>query len=68
MISTHSQVGGSELTLDKLRSQHQGHEVRLEELKMKTLLTPEEEFEEKQLKKKKLRLKDQMELLRRVAS
>jgi len=56
------------MTLDKLRSQHQGHEVRLEELKMKTLLTPEEEFEEKQLKKKKLRLKDQMELLRRVAS
>lgn len=68
MISTRSQVGEAEMTLDKLRSQHQGHEVRLEELKTKTLLTPEEEFEEKQLKKKKLRLKDQMERLRRVAS
>ncbi len=68
MISTRSQVGGTDMTLDQLRSQHQGHEVRLEELKSKMLLTPEEEFEEKQLKKKKLRLKDQMELLRRVAS
>ncbi len=68
MISTRSQVGGTDMTLDQLRSQHQGHEVRLEELKSKTLLTPEEEFEEKQLKKKKLRLKDQMELLRRMAS
>ncbi len=68
MISTRSQVGGTDMTLDQLRSQHQGHEARLEELRLKTLLTPEEEFEEKQLKKKKLRLKDQMELLRRVAS
>ncbi len=68
MISTPTQVGENDMTLDKLQSQHQGHEMRLEELKTKTLLTPEEEFEEKQLKKKKLRLKDQMELLRRVAS
>ncbi len=68
MISTRSLVGRNETTLDQLQSQHEGHEVRLEELKLKTLLTPEEEFEEKQLKKKKLRLKDQMELLRRVAS
>ncbi|RLE32660.1 MAG: hypothetical protein DRJ61_08970 [Acidobacteria bacterium] len=68
MISTRSLVGRNEATLDQLQSQHEGHEVRLEELKLKTLLTPEEEFEEKQLKKKKLRLKDQMELLRRVAS
>ena len=68
MISTRQQVGGTDMTLDQLRSQHQGHEVRLEELRLKVLLTPEEEFEEKQLKKKKLRLKDQMQLLRRVAS
>ncbi len=56
------------MTLDKLRSQHQSHETRLEELRLKTLLTPEEEFEEKLLKKKKLYLKDKMERLRRIAS
>ena len=68
MISTRSQVGGNDMTLDNLRSQHQNHETRLEELRLKTPLTPEEEFEEKLLKKKKLYLKDQMERLRRVAS
>lgn len=68
MISTRKQVGRTELTFDELRSQHQGHEARLEELRLKGFLTPEEEFEEKQLKKKKLRLKDQMEFMRRAAS
>lgn len=68
MISTRNQVGTADMTLDELRSQHQGHEARLEELRTKRLLTPEEEFEQKQLKKKKLRLRDQMEHLRRVAS
>lgn len=68
MISTRKQVGRTELTFDELRSQHQGHEARLEELRTKGFLTPEEEFEQKQLKKKKLRLKDQMEYIRRAAS
>ena len=68
MISTHDQVGTTKLSLDELRSQHQGHEARLEELKSKGLLTPEEQIEEKLLKKRKLRLKDQMEYIRRAAS
>ena len=50
------------------RAQHQDHERRLEVLKRQTWLTPEEEMEEKRLKKLKLHLKDQMERLRRAAS
>jgi uncharacterized protein YdcH (DUF465 family) len=37
-------------------------------LKQQAQLTPEEEMEEKRLKKLKLHLKDQMERLRRAAS
>ncbi len=55
-------------TYDELVAQHRDHEARLEELKKKSWLTPEEEVEEKRLKKLKLRLKDQMEELRRTAS
>ena len=40
--------------------EHHQYEDRLTELAQKTTLTAEEEFEEKQLKKKKLWLKDQM--------
>lgn len=40
--------------------QHHEHEERLATLATKPTLTPEEEFEEKMLKKQKLRLKDQM--------
>ncbi len=53
----------------KLVEEHRARERRLEELKTKGWLTTEEEQEEKQLKKEKLRLKDQMEaLLRKHAS
>lgn len=40
--------------------EHHQYEDRLSELAQKSTLTPEEEFEEKQLKKRKLYLKDQM--------
>ena len=40
--------------------QHHQYEDRLAELAHKPALTPEEEVEEKQLKKRKLFLKDQM--------
>ncbi len=55
-------------SFDDLHHQHQGHEKRLEELKQKPWLSPEEELEEKTLKKLKLHLKDQMEEFRRSAS
>ena len=54
--------------LEDLRDRHQQHEARLAELNNKAWLTPEEEMEEKQLKKLKLHLKDQIESLRRAAS
>ena len=62
------QVEQNSPTMEELQLQHQNHERRLEELQSKTWLTPEEELEQKQLKKLKLQLKDQMELLRRTAS
>lgn len=68
MISTHCQGENTQVMLDELRSQHQGHEQRLEELQRKGHLTPEEEVEEKRLKKMKLRIRDQMEIIRRTAS
>ena len=51
-------------SIDELRLQHQNHERRLEELRQLPRLTPEEEMEEKRLKKLKLQLKDRIELLR----
>ena len=50
----------------RLLDEHHAREKRLAELTQKGWLTTDEEQEEKQLKKEKLRLKDQMErLLRR---
>jgi hypothetical protein len=55
-------------TLQQLESEHQQHERRLEELQRRSWLSPEEEMEEKRLKKIKLHLKDQMERLRQASS
>ncbi len=55
-------------TYNDLLVQHQLHEQRLEELKSKSWLTPDEEIEEKRLKKLKLRLKDRMAQLERSVS
>lgn len=68
MTSAREQVAEHRPTMDELAVQHEGHEKRLEELKNKVWLTPEEEYEEKRLKKLKLRVKDQMEKLRRSMS
>jgi len=65
MTSTREQLDMNRSTLEELATQHEGHEKRLEELKNKVWLTPEEEYEEKRLKKLKLYVKDQMEQLRR---
>jgi hypothetical protein len=64
-MSSTEPVQTAVVTLDELRRQHQGHEKRLEELNNKAWLTPDEEIEAKHLKKLKLRLKDEMERLRR---
>ena len=68
MTSNHEQLEQASPSFDELRESHQQYEQRLEELKNKTGLTPDEELEEKRLKKLKLQLKDQMANLRRAVS
>ncbi len=68
MASDQGKVGSATPTYEELQVQHQSHEKRLEELGNKAWLTPDEELEEKQLKKLKLHLKDQMAKLRSAAS
>ena len=68
MSANQEQVEQRSLTIEKLQLEHQDHERRLEELRGRAWLTPEDEMEEKRLKKLKLHLKDEMERLRQLAS
>lgn len=68
MTSNHEQLEQVSPGFDELQASHQQYEKRLEELKQKAWLTPNEELEEKRLKKLKLQIKDQMANLRRAAS
>ena len=68
MTSNHEQLEHATPSFSELQASHQKHEQRLEELKQKAWLTPDEELEEKRLKKLKLQIKDQMAHLRRAAS
>ena len=49
----------------KLHDEHQEYEHRLEEINRKTLLSEEDEVEEKKIKLHKLALKDRMEQILR---
>jgi len=51
----------------RLREEHARYKIQLNELSAKPYLSDEEQAEEVRLKKLKLRLKDQMELLVRQA-
>jgi hypothetical protein len=68
MTSNHEQVQSTTPSLEELQANHRAHEKRLEELKQKAWLTPDEELEEKRLKKLKLQLKDRMAQLQRSVS
>jgi uncharacterized protein YdcH (DUF465 family) len=68
MTSNHQQLEQASPSFDELQASHRQYEQRLEELKKKAWLTPDEELEEKRLKKLKLQLKDQMASLRRAVS
>ena len=50
----------------RLFEEHQEYERRLQEINQKTLLSQEDEMEEKKIKLHKLMLKDQMEQLLRL--
>ncbi len=60
MITDRESGGTQEISYETLLEQHREYERRLEELTNKPWLTPEEELEEKRIKKLKLRIKDQI--------
>ena len=68
MTSDHEQLEQATPSLEELQADHQKYEKRLDELKTKAWLTPDEEMEEKRLKKLKLQIKDQMASLHRSVS
>jgi uncharacterized protein YdcH (DUF465 family) len=68
MTSNDDQLERATPSYEELQASHQRYEQRLEELKQKAWLTPDEEIEEKRLKKLKLQLKDRMASLSRAAS
>jgi uncharacterized protein YdcH (DUF465 family) len=69
MAKTADSLRAELLTTDEefrnLHDQHQDYERRLTELHQKSLLSEKDELEEKQIKRQKLYLKDQMETILR---
>lgn len=68
MLAKHKQLEDSGSVFEALRRQHQEYEKQLEEYSNRVWLTPEEEIEEKRIKKLKLRLKDEMARLQQPMS
>lgn len=67
-MTPHSERIETPPTVEELQIQHRDYERRLEELKRRPWLSPEEEIEEKRLKKLKLHLKDQIAQIKRASS
>ena len=59
------QASEAQESVDELREQHQAADGRLRELARRALLTPAEQVEQAELKKRKLWLKDRMQALAR---
>ncbi len=68
MTSNHEQLEQQTPSFEELQESHQKYEKRIAELRKKSWLTPDEELEEKRLKKLKLVIKDQMAHMRRAVS
>ncbi len=58
------EADSTEEAIEKLRQRHQSLEERLEELKTPRSMSPEEEQEVQKIKKRKLKLKDEMASLK----
>ena len=65
MLNSRDHLLASHEEFRKLASEHTQYEKRLDSLIQKRYLTDDEKLEEVRLKKLKLRLKDQMELIER---
>jgi uncharacterized protein YdcH (DUF465 family) len=65
MLTPRDQLLASHQEFRKLAQEHTQYSQRLESLTQKRFLTDDEKLEEVRLKKLKLRLKDQMQLIER---
>jgi len=65
MLNSRDQLLASHDEFRKLAQEHTTYSQRLDSLTQKRYLTEDEKLEEVRLKKLKLRLKDQMELIER---
>ncbi len=65
MLNSRDQLLASHDEFRKLAQEHTQYSQRLDSLTQKRYLTEDEKLEEVRLKKLKLRLKDQMELIER---
>ncbi|HKD01720.1 MAG TPA: DUF465 domain-containing protein [Terriglobales bacterium] len=66
MLTPRDQLLASHDEFRKLAQEHSQYSQRLDSLTQKRYLTEDEKLEEVRLKKLKLRLKDQMELIERA--